>query len=82
VLKTGVNKKGEALCPPMPFGPNGAFGGLTDDDALNIATYITSLPPISNPNVPFCVAPPPPPGEGGVSEGGAPDAATSDGAAE
>jgi mono/diheme cytochrome c family protein len=78
VLKTGVNKLGQALCPPMPFGPNGAFGGLTDSDALDIATYITTLPPVANAGIQWCNDPfrtPPP-------DGGGSDGPTGDGAAE
>ena len=37
VLKTGVNTDGLTICPPMPNGPNGAFGGLTDNDARDIS---------------------------------------------
>jgi hypothetical protein len=54
VLKLGVDKNGVHLCPPMPFGPMGAFGGLTDGDALDIANYIVSLPPIANTVSPIC----------------------------
>jgi mono/diheme cytochrome c family protein len=54
VLATGTDKNGRALCPPMPFGPTGAFGGLTKEDQTNIGYYITSLPPIKNANIPFC----------------------------
>lgn len=48
VLKEGKAKDGSGICPPMPAGPMGAFGGLTDEDALDIANYVKSLPPISN----------------------------------
>lgn len=48
VLKEGTAKDGTGICPPMPVGPMGAFGGLTDADALDIANYIKSLPPIEN----------------------------------
>jgi mono/diheme cytochrome c family protein len=48
VLKQGKDRDGGGVCPPMPVGPMGAFGGLTDQDALDIATYITQLPPIDN----------------------------------
>jgi hypothetical protein len=48
VMKNGVVNDGLAICPPMPTGPNGAFGGLTDGDRLDIANYITHLPPIDN----------------------------------
>jgi hypothetical protein len=42
-LKNGVDKAGVPICPPMPVGPMGAFGGLTDQDALDIGHYITTL---------------------------------------
>lgn len=46
-LKHGEDKNqgGEPLCPPMPAGPNGPLGGLTDADATDIAHYLRSLPP-------------------------------------
>lgn len=76
VLKKGVDKDGKPLCPPMPFGPDGAFGGLTDQDAADIATYITTLKPVDSDVIPLCVAPSGPPvggagGAGGMSGGGA-----------
>jgi hypothetical protein len=48
VMKNGVDKDGLTICPPMPNGPNGAFGGLTDGDRLDIGNYIVHLPPIDN----------------------------------
>jgi mono/diheme cytochrome c family protein len=76
LIKTGKTDTGETICPPMPVGPNGAFGGMTDAHALAIGAYITSLPPIENGTdsgtFPMCVLPPgPPPGDAG------PDASTS-----
>jgi mono/diheme cytochrome c family protein len=68
-LLTGVDLSGSPLCPPMPFGPDGAFGGLTAEDALAIGYYITTLPPIANGVIPWCS--PPMGGEGGASAGGA-----------
>lgn len=45
-LKHGEDKdQGERLCPPMPAGPRGSFGGMTDTDATDIAHYLLSLPP-------------------------------------
>ena len=74
VLKKGVDDQGAGICPPMPVGPNGAFGGLTDQDALDIANYIKSLPPAVN-NVPdMCSWPPTPPVDGGSIDGAAIDA--------
>jgi mono/diheme cytochrome c family protein len=60
VLKEGKAKDGSGICPPMPVGPMGAFGGLKDDDAADIANYIKSLPPIVNMVPDMCVFPPPP----------------------
>ncbi len=48
VLKLGADITGNGVCPPMPVGPRGAYAGLTDADALDIANYILSLPPIEN----------------------------------
>jgi mono/diheme cytochrome c family protein len=47
-LKDGVDAYGDGLCPPMPGGPMAAYGGLSDDDALDIANYIKSLPAKEN----------------------------------
>jgi len=57
VLLQGKDKKGDGICPPMPAGPMGAFGGLTPDDALDIANYIKSLPAIENKIDDMCVFP-------------------------
>src|SRR5262249_11890427 len=69
LIKTGKNDAGDTICPPMPVGPMGAFGGMTDAHALAIGEYITHLPPISNGGdsggrFPMCVLPPPPPDSG------------------
>lgn len=48
VLKTGLDPDGDIICPPMPAGSMAAYGGLTDDDALDIANYILTLPGIDN----------------------------------
>jgi mono/diheme cytochrome c family protein len=42
------NQRGERLCPPMPAGPDGSFGGLTDADATDIAHYLSSLEPVDH----------------------------------
>jgi mono/diheme cytochrome c family protein len=47
-VKGGIDDEGNRLCPPMPAGPMGAFGGLTDEDATDIANYLKSLPAIAN----------------------------------
>jgi hypothetical protein len=46
-VKHGEDKTqgGERLCPPMPAGPIGTFGGLTDADVSDIGHYLLSLPP-------------------------------------
>jgi mono/diheme cytochrome c family protein len=62
-LKDGVDKDGVALCPPMPAGPMQAFGGLTEQDALDIGHYLTTLAPADNGVIPNCA--PPAPGDGG-----------------
>ena len=58
VLTQGKAKDGTGICPPMPVGPNGAFGGLTAGDVTDISNYIKSLPPISNVIIDMCVFPP------------------------
>jgi hypothetical protein len=85
-LKMGKAKDGSGICPPMPSGPMGAYGGLKDSDALDIANYIKSLPPATNAIVDMCVFPPVMPGDGGAAdgpkEGGAEGGATEGGATE
>jgi mono/diheme cytochrome c family protein len=44
-LRTGQRPDGSVLQPPMPW-PN--LAGLTDDDALALATYLKSLPPVTH----------------------------------
>lgn len=48
VLKEGISKDGKIVCPPMPAGPGGAFGGLSDADAEDIAHFVVSLEPKEN----------------------------------
>ena len=66
VLLQGKAKDGTGICPPMPTGPMGAYGGLHADDAMDIANYIKSLPPVTNMIVDMCVFPPPPPPDAGT----------------
>jgi mono/diheme cytochrome c family protein len=47
-IKKGVDKDKKPLCPPMPSGPMGAFGGITDADARDIANYLLSIPAKDN----------------------------------
>jgi mono/diheme cytochrome c family protein len=44
-LLLGMDPAGAGVCPPMPVGPMGEYGGLTQQDAQDIAHYIVSLPP-------------------------------------
>jgi hypothetical protein len=85
VLRDGLDRNDQGICPPMPVGPMGAFGGITPADMTDIAHYIKSLPPKVNMIVDMCTFPfpaPPAPdggaGDGGASDGGAADAAASD----
>lgn len=55
-LKEGVGPTGDPVCPPMPAGPMGAYAQLTDDDALDLANYVLTLPPIDN-DLPICELP-------------------------
>jgi len=80
VLKQGLAKDGSGICPPMPVGPMGAFGGLTTEDATDIANYIKSLPPIANTIVDMCSFSPPT-GSGGGAGGSGGHAGGSGGAA-
>ena len=78
VLKKGVDFQGNGICPPMPVGPMGAYGGLTDGDALDIANYIKSLPPAVNEIPDMCSWPPRPLPDGGVTDAPSVDGATVD----
>jgi hypothetical protein len=71
-IKLGKDETGAALCPPMPFGPSGAYGGLTDGDATDIAHYLQSLPAATNKIAMECMVPPsgpPPDADGGEDAG-------------
>lgn len=57
VLLQGVDRQGDRLCPPMPVGPDGSFGGITQQDALDIGWYLTTIPPRQH-RVPDCQFPP------------------------
>jgi mono/diheme cytochrome c family protein len=78
-LKMGRAKDGTGICPPMPAGPMGAYGGLKDQDVTDIAHYIKSLPAAVSLIPDMCVFPPMMPGDGGTDGGGADGA--SDGSA-
>lgn len=78
-IKLGQDEDGQPLCPPMPAGPMGPLGNMTDEDALAIGQYLVHLAPGKNPDTgtpfPECNVPGPPPADGGA------DASTTDGGA-
>lgn len=53
-IQQGTDKHGDGICPPM----GGAPSGLTDQDALDIAHYIKSLPPVTGERAELCPFPP------------------------
>jgi cytochrome c553 len=56
-IREGTDKRGDGICPPMGVGPMGPFGGLTDQDAFDIAHYIKSLPPVTGERAEACPFP-------------------------
>jgi mono/diheme cytochrome c family protein len=58
LLKKGTDDQGQRICRPMPAGPDGAHGALTDADALDIGVYLTTIPKIVAGDVPQCPMPP------------------------
>ena len=62
VIKKGTDKDKKPLCPPMPVGPMGAFGGLKDSDVRDIAHYLLSIPAGDNKIAEKCDVPMPPGG--------------------
>ncbi len=46
LLKSGNDKGGKPVCPPMPI--KGAYQGLSDSDISDMADYILALPPVMN----------------------------------
>jgi hypothetical protein len=67
VILSGKDKEGMGICPPMPTGPSGAYGGITTRDAVDIANYIKSLPPVVHDVPDMCSWPPAPPAADGGS---------------
>jgi mono/diheme cytochrome c family protein len=59
-LKEGKDKMDKGLCPPMPVGPMGSYGGLTNQDARDIAHYLKSIPPATSMIMDMCSFPPGP----------------------
>jgi mono/diheme cytochrome c family protein len=56
VLAEGKTPGGTELCRPMPAGPVGALGALTQQDAHDIGEYLTTIPPVPGGVVPTCPA--------------------------
>jgi mono/diheme cytochrome c family protein len=80
VLLQGKDAEGVGICPPMPAGPTGAYGGITPADALDIANYIKSLPPKVHDVPDMCSWPPVMvPMDGGAMDGSGMDGASVDG---
>lgn len=44
-IKQGRDRSNKGVCGPCPVGPAGPYGGMTDQDALDIAKYILGVPP-------------------------------------
>ena len=63
-VREGAQKDGTSVCPPMPSGPMGPFGQITDADVQDIAQYILSLPGQNNVVVRGCDVPHGPPPSG------------------
>ena len=57
LLVYGSVPDGSALCRPMPSGPVGSLGGLLAQDALDIGTYLTTIPPVSGGDISLCPLP-------------------------
>jgi hypothetical protein len=60
VLKEGKDKMNNGICPPMPVGPMASYGGLTTQDARDIAHYLKSIPPATSMVMDMCTWPPAP----------------------
>ena len=59
------------FCGPMPAGPMGAYGGITDSDARDIGHYLLSIPPVEHMVAGDCQ---PAPADAGAADAGATDA--------
>jgi mono/diheme cytochrome c family protein len=63
-LQHGMGEHTAGLCRPMPSGPTGGFGGMLAQDARDIGTYLTTIPPIpGGDDIPKCTTG----GDGGVT---------------
>jgi cytochrome c553 len=65
-IREGIDDQGDRLCPPMPSGPMLPFAGLTEDDAEDIALYLTTIPAVESDAYPACT----PPEEGAAGAAG------------
>jgi len=63
-VRQGTQKDGTSICPPMPSGPMGPFGQISDADVQDIAHYVLSLPGQENVVVGGCDVPHGPPPSG------------------
>jgi hypothetical protein len=54
LLKQGTDDEGKPICRPMPSGPMGGYANLTDDDALDIGVYLSTLSPVDSGQIPEC----------------------------
>lgn len=71
LLKTEKDDQHQPVCRPMPGGPDGSHGGLTDDDALDIGWYLTTIPAIDSGDIPQCPQFPDVGADGGADSGDA-----------
>jgi len=56
-VKMGTDKDGGGICPPMPTGPLGPFGGMKDEDVNDIGTSLLAIPPVASPTTSGCTKP-------------------------
>ncbi|WP_394835960.1 c-type cytochrome [Pendulispora rubella] len=59
VIKSGQDRHGNGVCPPMPVGPIGHYVNMTDGDAMAVAKYLKVLPPIDHARPDDCIGPKP-----------------------
>jgi mono/diheme cytochrome c family protein len=45
-IREGRDRGGHGICAPMPWGQRG-YGGMTEQDANDIATYLLGIPPVN-----------------------------------
>lgn len=53
-LRKLIKEGAPDACKPMPSGPTRTFGKMTDADALDIATYLTTIPKLDTGTVVAC----------------------------